>query len=123
MLREIDPKYIVKEKRDKNFRWFSDESHDLFLWYNDEKEIIRFQFCYDKNSLEEQAVEWIKSRKLFHQKVDDGESAKIRKSTPIFISNGLWSPEYAKEQFDQSSLEIEEDIRHFIDACFLNHTN
>ena len=118
MLKEISQKYIAESKRNKHFRWFSDNRHDLFLWHNEDGEIIRFQFCYDKNSTQEQAVEWLKFGRIFHQKVDDGESKKLRKSSPIFVANGSWSRAYAKEEFNRSSLELDAKIRDFIQNCF-----
>lgn len=72
-------------------RWFSDESHDLYVWQSEFGRLLRFQFCYDKGTPQEQVVRWRRGGSVEHALVDDGERL-LRKQSPIFMSNGTWDP-------------------------------
>ncbi len=105
MLQEINPNYLHSTETDQGLRWFNDARHDLFVWFNEQHDITRFQFCYDKNREPEQAVEWVNNQHLFHQLVDSGENhGGIIKASPIFVANGEWDADHAYLEFVNSHL-------------------
>lgn len=113
MLHEINSKYLHSSETNEGLRWFNDFKHDLFVWLDTKDRIVRFQFCYDKNTSNEQSIEWVLDHNLFHQKVlsDEGWHSM---SSPILVPNGAWNPERAREEFEGSSLEIRPEFRSFI---------
>ena len=38
-------------------RWFTDEEFDLIVWYGDDRSLVGFQLCYDKQD-RERALTW-----------------------------------------------------------------
>ncbi len=95
-------------------RWFSSPSLDLFLWYDDEKEIIQFQICYDKGP-DEHALTWHHQQGLGHHSVDDGENRSFRmKGTPIMVSGSDFDAEKITADFEQLAGEIEYKTVQFI---------
>lgn len=107
-MHEINPE-IVKQRGGEGFRlrWYSDESHDLYVWLSDEGRLMRFQFCYDKGSLREQVVRWKLGGAVEHALIDDGERLH-RKQTPIFVSNGAWDPREPLDHLraDRSNIDL-----------------
>ena len=85
MLRQIK----VKETENYPQRlWFTDRSHDLFVWINFDRQPLAFQFCYNKLQ-NEHAILWNLQHGYSHQRVDSGEAKDKRyKMSPIMIEDG-----------------------------------
>ncbi len=95
-------------------RWFSSLSLDLFLWYDEDENLIQFQICYDKGP-DEQALTWHHQRGLLHHTVDDGENRSFRmKSTPIMVSDSDFDAEKIITKFEQLAGNIEYKTVQFI---------
>jgi len=86
---EVNKKYLSKRFQNENVRWFTDNSHDLFLWFNHREDVHRIQFTYGKNSPTEHMLEWSEQAGLSSFLVDDGEQTVNSrfKSTPIIASD------------------------------------
>lgn len=111
---EINSKYLSKQRKADNMRWFTDTSHDLFLWCNGSNEIIRFQFCYGKNSGNEHLVEWERNLGIKEFTVDDGETGGVSKSTPILKNQTVIQIEKTKSALMIISKYIDKPIYEFI---------
>ena len=112
MLKEIEK--VEQLKGEPRRRWFASPSLDLFLWYDDDDNIIQFQICYDKGP-DEQALTWHHEKGLMHHKVDDGENRSFRmKGTPIMISNSNFNTNEIIPKFEQLAGDLEYSIVNFI---------
>ena len=95
-------------------RWFSSPDLDLFLWYDDDKNLIQFQICYDKGP-DEHALTWHHERGLTHHSVDDGENRSFRmKSTPIMVSGSDFDANIIARQFEQLADNVDHKTVKFV---------
>ncbi|MEW6775345.1 MAG: hypothetical protein AB1405_03575 [Bdellovibrionota bacterium] len=106
---EVPPHLIAKSEG--HLRWFSDARHDLFVWFGERDEIIRFQFCYGKGTAQEEVVEWRRGDHVKHSLVDDGEVPGSLKQSPLIVANGPWRPKDALEAFKAASGGIDPVVR------------
>ena len=84
---------------EKYRRWFSSTKSDLIVWYNQIKEPVGFQLCYDKNQHEKQFT-WKLGGASDHTAIDTGENVGINyKQTPIHVADGTPDYTYIKKQF------------------------
>lgn len=82
-------------------RWFASAELDLYLWYDDNDQLIQFQICYDKGP-GEQALTWNRQRGLMHHSVDDGENRSFRmKSTPVMKDSSEFDPARIGGEFER----------------------
>ncbi|MDP7250834.1 MAG: hypothetical protein QGF00_14610 [Planctomycetota bacterium] len=121
MLREV---LMVKQVPGQPFRrWFTDQQHDLYVWYDDRRrEIIGFQFCYGRNK-DEKALTYLDDRGWKHSCVDDGETRKSEKGTtilgpahmtPIMTKEaGYDAPELAN-RFGEASGDLDPEIAEYV---------
>jgi hypothetical protein len=119
MLREItNVKQIEGEPRR---RWFSDPALDLFVWYDDDANIIKFQLCYDKG-FNEHALTWSQVAGYAHHGVDDGESGIYQmKSSPILVPDGVVDTENVTGLFTDLGQKIDHDIFEFVITHIQNY--
>jgi hypothetical protein len=90
MLQQI--KDVRQIKGEPRRRWFTDEHLDLVIW-DEEREIVGFQLCYDK-AHGERAVTWKTESGFSHNAVDDGEDRAGRyKGSPILLADGVFDAE------------------------------
>ena len=83
MLSEI--KKTRQEEGEPYRRWFTDEDHDLIVWYDAEGKILGFQLCYELGP-NERALTWIRGKGYAHNRVDDGETGFfMHKMSPILV--------------------------------------
>ena len=95
-------------------RWFTSPSLDLFLWYDEDKNIIQFQICYDKGP-NEQALTWHHQHGVSHHAVDDGENRSFRmKSTPIMTKSSDFDVVKIVADFEALAGDIEHKTVQFI---------
>ncbi|MBN2531619.1 MAG: hypothetical protein JXB88_01940 [Spirochaetales bacterium] len=110
MLKEI---INVKQYETEGYRrWFSDDFFDLIIWYEDKK-IVGFQLCYDKQGLE-RSLTWLKDKGFSHNKIDDGEKPGHSKMTPILVADGIFEKEKIAEAFKKASKNIDPVISSFV---------
>ena len=107
----INVKQIADEPRR---RWFASATLDLFLWYDDDENIIQFQICYDKGP-EEKALTWHHQKGTSHHSVDDGENQTFRmKGTPIMINDGEFNVEEIALRFEELADNLEYKTVQFV---------
>jgi hypothetical protein len=53
-------------------RWFTDDYFDLIVWYGNDRRLIGFQLCYDKQE-RERALTWTLEHGFQHNRIDSGE--------------------------------------------------
>ena len=110
MLREIRP--VKQHEGEGTRRWFTSDFFDLIVWY-DEKGILGFQLCYDKQDFE-RSLTWKKGMGYSHNKIDDGEIPGQNKMTPILVPDGMFLKESIAARFKSESENLEEDLFNFI---------
>jgi hypothetical protein len=94
-------------------RWFTDDYFDLIVWYDEEKRLVGFQLCYDKQR-RERALTWTREHGFQHNRIDAGETPGHSKMTPIIVADGVFSRDPIAERFRASSDGIEPDIARFV---------
>ena len=112
MLQEIQNiKQIEGEPRR---RWFTDPMLDIYVWYDDDDNVIQFQLCYDKGP-GEQALTWREGEGKVHHGVDDGESGVYRmKSTPVIVADTDYDPGKIITLVKKYGGKLEHDLYEFI---------
>ena len=112
MLKEITTVKQIQEE--PKHRWFSNDSLDLYIWYDINDRIIQFQICYDKGTYEK-ALTWKENKKLSHHSVDDGEGGVFRmKSTPILVPDGEFDKEKILKLFAELGAKLEHEMFEFV---------
>ena len=71
MLKEY--KRVRQIKGEAQRRWFSDDFFDLIVWFDESKNIVGFQLCYDILKIS-RALTWHQDGGYSHNRVDDGEN-------------------------------------------------
>ena len=108
---------IINKKQPESVlgrRWFSDDYFDLIIWENKNKEIKRFELCYNKFK-NEHALAWSGETGYSHLKVDDGEQILGRhKMSPILIADGLFDSETLASKFLEAAKAIDQTVVSFI---------
>ena len=94
-------------------RWFTDEYFDLIVWYDDERAMIGYQLCYDKDGWE-RAVTWTREHGFQHNRIDDGEVTGRAKMTPLVVADGAFSRDPVAQRFRVESARIERGIADFV---------
>jgi len=97
-------------------RWFSDPQLDLFVWYDEHGDILRFQLCYDKGA-GERALTWCRDNGFSHHGVDDGEGGIYEmKGTPILVADGVPDSVRIAGLFREHGRKLEHDLYEFVFA-------
>lgn len=96
-------------------RWFTGNSIELIVWYDDQKtKITGFQLCY-RNNQEQKAITWQQEHGYSHTTIDDGEGRTGRhKMAPILIPEGVLSLQSVLEQFMANSKNLDRDLVEFV---------
>jgi hypothetical protein len=111
MLAEIEnPRQVAGE----GFRrWFTDEEFDLIVWYDDDRALVGFQLCYDKQN-KERALTWTIEHGFQHNRIDAGEVPGRAKMTPLIIADGSFSRDPVAERFRRESAGLDPAIAVFV---------
>ena len=96
-------------------RWFTDEYFDLIVWYGDDRALVGFQLCYDKQQ-KERALTWTRDHGFQHNRIDSGEVPGHSKMTPIIIADGAFNRDPVAERFRAACANIEPAIAEFVAA-------
>jgi hypothetical protein len=94
-------------------RWFTDEYFDLIVWYGEDRRLVGFQLCYDKQD-RERALTWTREHGFQHNRIDSGEVPGHSKMTPIIIADGAFSRDPVAERFRRASAHIDPEIASFV---------
>jgi hypothetical protein len=94
-------------------RWFASQEQDLYIWHDQEGEIVAFQLCYSKY-VNEHAIYWKKNSGFVHFRVDDGESNGVDSSTPILLADGYFDKRSVLASFQRISINIPQEIIQFV---------
>lgn len=82
MLRPISDIYVREGEPRKV--WFTCSEQDLYIWFSDEDEIIKFEYSYDK-PFNEKSLLWKSSGSSSHTSIDDGSRPGRHPSSPISL--------------------------------------
>ncbi len=111
MLKEI--KNISQIPGDKKRKLFSDSFFDLFVFFEDNNEIVEFQLSYNKKD-SEKIIIWSKENGFSHQSVDVGDHPGKIKRTPIVIPDGVFNKSLVLDKFIKESKNIDKEIVDFV---------
>lgn len=112
MLEEISE--IRQIEGEPRRRWFTDPILDIYVWYDEDDNVIQFQISYDKGP-GEQALTWRREDGIVHHSVDDGESGIYRmKSTPVIVADTGYDPTRIADLIKQHGGKLEHDLYEFI---------
>ena len=118
MLREI--KDVVQKPGELRRRWYSSSSMDLFVWINDDNEVVSYQFTYHKPHAEK-ALTWKEEEGFLHLGVDDGSRPGKHPGSPLLKKNGKFNPAKIVSLLKNKSGELEPSIKDFIVSGIENH--
>lgn len=95
-------------------RWFSDADLDLYVWYDDDGAVARFQLCFDKGR-NEQALTWQREHGLAQHAVDDGEGGVYRmKASPVLTGGTVTETAEVRRRFVDAGQKLEHDLYQFV---------
>jgi len=105
----------VSQKEKNVFRrWFQDEYFDLIVWHDaDNRSIVGFQLCYDKN-YDEHAFTWYKLHGFQHHRIDDTRPEYSHPATPILVSDGIFPFAELIRRFTISSENVDVTIKDLV---------
>jgi hypothetical protein len=110
MLREI---VVHQPTREPHRRWFSNESFDLVVWFDDLGAIEGFQLCYDRSRVE-RALTWTPIHGYRHFRVDAGEATPLKNLAPILVPDGEFPKDHIIAAFVEAASALELPIRSFV---------
>lgn len=96
-------------------RWFADESHDLWIWLDEQGAPRGFQFCYGKGGIE-RALTWRPESGFSHHRVDSGQGVHAAFSTPMLLLREPWVATTLCERFRRVAAKVPDDIVAFVEA-------
>jgi hypothetical protein len=94
-------------------RWFTNDFFDLIVWYAEDRTLIGFQLCYDKQD-HERALTWTREHGFQHNRIDSGEVPGHAEMTPVIIADGEFSRDPVAERFRKASGQIEPAVARFV---------
>ncbi len=118
MLREI--KETSQKTGEPKKRWFTSLSMDLFIWLNEEGEIISYQLTYDKPH-DEKALTWSKEKGFTHLGVDDGTCSGKHPGSPLLVKDGVIEPTKIITMLKKDTGELKPWIKNFIVSGIEEH--
>ena len=107
MLREI--RSVSQEPGGRRRRWFSDETFDLFVWYDADDVATGFQLCHDKAG-EERAFTWEAGHGFAYDRVDAGESSPLEQMSPPLERDGELPVRRVTDDFGARSADIDPEV-------------
>jgi hypothetical protein len=85
----------------------------LFVWFDSEGSIERFQLTYDK-PYAEKAIDWKRGRGLVHMLVDDGANQGNYPGTPLLTMGGIFAKDRVIEYFREHAANIDSRVTAFV---------
>lgn len=102
----------VSAAADDQSAWYTDAFFDLFVWWDEQGEILSFQLTYDKAKTERCLI-WKRDEGSTHMQIDDGEVAGRHKASPIMVQDGPLTATLA-ETFRRESAGINSAVAAFV---------
>jgi len=118
MLREI--KETGQKRGEPKKRWFSNSNMDLFVWFNDDDEIVSYQLTYNKPN-DEKALTWSEEHGFSHLGVDDGARPGKYPASPLLVADGVLKPSKIISMLKENSGELAPSIEKFIISGIEEH--
>ena len=110
----IESKGVRQIPGEPKRRWFSDDSFELIVWFDELDKILSFQLCYDKEH-NMRALTWKKPSTYLHHRVDEGEDHPLEpKASPILVADGKFDYKSVAKAFRRESKEINRRISDFV---------
>jgi hypothetical protein len=109
----VEYKGVKQEPGRGSRRWFEDESYELVMWYLPDGSVEGFQILY-YGRVAERALTWRKGEGFTHSRVDNGTESPMKNLAPILLPNGRIPWAQVVKEFEESSAELEPDLRAFI---------
>lgn len=104
----------IQTEKNQHRLWFSDQSHDLFIWAGSDDCPHAFQFCYNKLQ-NEHALHWHQLHGYSHFRIDSGESYEDKyKMSPILLADGDVEPVNIAAEFKIISQKVEPKLADFV---------
>jgi hypothetical protein len=118
MLREI--KKTSQRRGEPKRRWFSGSEIDLYVWVNEDNEIVSYQLTYNKLHAEK-ALVWNVTEGFSHLGVDDQLHPGKHPGSPLLVEDDVLSPAGMIAQLDKYAGEIDPSIKDFIVSGIKEH--
>lgn len=104
----------VRQHAGESFRrLFWDEFLQLYVWFDESKQIVGFELVYDLAD-DYRAFRWRTDQGIEHYRVDDGESRAMKKAAPVLrmdrsaIEPGILAEYMARSEY------LEPEITHLV---------
>lgn len=111
MLREIaGTKQRLNEPKK---RWFTSLAMDLFVWFDEEDQIISYQLSYNKQR-SEKALIWSRDKGYSHLGVDESTPAGKYPGSPLLVADGALNPAALIALIQDSQGDLHPRIKDFI---------
>ena len=86
---------------------------DLFIWFDDEGNIVSYQLTYDKPH-NEKAVIWSQKSGFEHLSVDDGTRSGKHPGSPLLVPDGTADPAKLVSLLKDNAGELDPPLENFI---------
>ncbi len=86
---------------------------DLFVWLDDNDEIVSYQLTYDKPN-DEKALLWKKQTGFSHLGVDDGARPGKHPASPLLVEDGAFVPDRIVSALKDDRGELTRRIKNFV---------
>lgn len=111
MLREFV--HVKQEKGPGRRRWFESTDFELIVWLDAGGTVDGYQICYDLGR-GEHALTWRARQGFTHDSVDDGESRKNGKMSPILVPDGAVPWGELVERFSAEGTSLEPELQELV---------
>ena len=118
MLREIIP--VSQKSGEPKRRWFCCEIMDLFIWLNDQDEVVSYQLSYDKPHAEK-ALTWQQGQGFAHVSVDDGSRPGKYPASPLLSPEANFNAKKLLSLFKSNAGDMDSTIATFIVSSIENY--
>jgi hypothetical protein len=96
-------------------RWFTDESLEIVVWYEEGGAIFGFQVCYDSRE-QPRALTWTQKRGFSHAAIDGGEDKPTSNRTPMLSPSHDYDAARLIEAYRATAGGLPERERAFIEG-------
>jgi hypothetical protein len=79
-------------------RWFTDETLEIVVWYDQPGAVYGFQLCYDLRS-QPRALTWTLKRGFSHAAIDEGDDKPTSNRTPLLSPSTDYDAAKLREAF------------------------
>jgi hypothetical protein len=95
-------------------RWFTDNRLDLYVWVDQDGNIVEFQLSYNKPQ-DERIVKWTRKNGLSHYHVENGDPSPYKAdASAILQGEAKLDIAEVRKIFKQSAPKLDHDLHEFI---------